>query len=275
MVYLKELSYYANLAKEILENNTKYQKDKQIISDMFESKKNTIDVDTVIFRLTIIDSYYSTQMNKRLFGIEEIAEEILKISNEDEVLRKKFRDFIDTPDEHREILKLFSSQYGCDKAGEKARKASSLISKYAYFLTNFEFPIYDRFVRISYSPINKLYEYKLPNLSEDCDKNYFQSISCLNKISKINNFDMLDNLLWLYGKLNKGSFSIILNKKKYLQLVEPIEFNAKVQKKEKSGDKENKDKEIREYIEKNVNNGILNNVFTDNTIEFINFCFKK
>lgn len=267
-VIMKELNYYANLAKDILGQGTKYLRDKLMISDIFQIKKFPFH-DTIILRLTIIDSYYSTQMNKRFFGIEEIAENILNVSENDDDLIKRFINFIDNPNEHEEIKNLFNSLYGYRKTGQKIGKAPSIISKYAYFLTEFSFPIYDNLVKKSYYSVKKLYpDLRLSNLPDNSPEDYFQKISYLNQVSKINNFDKLDNLLWLYGKMRKGSFSLILNQNNYLKLVEKIDFNSKL--------KSTKvDEKIRKYIKNNIRGDELRNIFPDNMIEFIDFCYSN
>jgi hypothetical protein len=51
-------------------------------------------------------------------------------------------------------------------------------------------------------------------------------MNTLNKASEINDFDKLDNLLWLVGKILKGNFSLILNEETYSELVKPINLNS-------------------------------------------------
>jgi hypothetical protein len=73
----------------------------------------------------------------------------------------------------------------------------------------------------------------------------------------------LDNLLWLIGKINRGNYSLILDKEKYINLVSKI----KVIKNQKS---EDVDKIIKKYITENINS--LNDVFSQNQINMIIFC---
>ena len=260
---MKELKHYSELANKILIEDTKYQLDKNIISSIFDKKCENI-IETVIFRLTIIDSYYSTQLNKRYFGIEEIAEAIINISEDDKIMSSKFIQYLE--DENEEIKTLFKADYGYRKNGKIVGGAPSLISKYAYFLTEYNFPIYDRLVQVSYPEIKNMYpKFNLDDLPENFSKDFFTKISKLNKISDINDYDKLDNLLWLFGKLKEGSFSLILNKNKYLELVNQINFPH--------GLKSNKvDEVIRNYIIENINSKNLNNIFSERTLEFIKFC---
>jgi len=262
---MHEINYYADLAQKILGGDTAYYHDKKMIANIFQAKKGK-DFDKIKLRLTIIDSYYSTQMNKRFFGIEEIAEKILAVSKNDEELINKFKNFIENPNEEMKILELFKTKFGCKKTGEQSGVAPSIISKYAYFLTNFKFPIYDNLAKEGYKLICKKYpNLELRKLNDNNIVNYFENISNLNKITNINNYDKLDNLLWLYGKLTQGSFSLILHKKDYLKLVNNIKFKS-----EKSKDVDNK---IRNYIIENLNSSKLLDIFKKETIEFMKFCY--
>jgi len=272
---VKGLEHYANIAERILNNDTGYSKGKKIISDIFEKDIKETPSDTVIFRLTVIDNYYSTQMKMRLFGIKEIADKILEISKDDKDLSGRFTKFIRNIDNSEEkILSLFEDKYGYWKTGKEYGISPSIISKYAYFLTGYRFPIYDNLVKESYNDIKEKLDKgnELESLSkgQGYDELYFKNVSRLNKISGINDFDKLDMLLWLMGKINYGSFSLILDKNEYLELVKPIFPN----KFEKVGSRD-ADKKIRDYIEKKLNKGSLNDIFNDETIEFIEFCFKK
>jgi len=265
---MKELKYYSELANKILIEDTKYQLDKNIISSIFNKTCNSV-LETIVFRLTIIDGYYSTQLNKRYFGIEEIAEAIINITDDDYLLVEKFSYYLRNPEYDNEISGLFESDYGYRKTGKKVGGAQSLISKYAYFLTKYKFPIYDRLVKVSYPEIKNLYpELELYDLTKLFSREYFTNITNLNKVSDINDYDKLDNLLWLFGKLKEGSFSLILNRNDYLKLVHQINF--------KNGLKSNQvDEVIRNYIIENINSINLKNIFNDRILEFIKFCYLK
>jgi hypothetical protein len=75
---MKDLIKYSILANKLLNNETRYNSNKTIISEVFK----IVYPSKVQFRLTVIDSYYSTQMSKRLYGIEDIANELVKYSDE-------------------------------------------------------------------------------------------------------------------------------------------------------------------------------------------------
>jgi len=260
---MKELQHYAELAYKILLGAPKYQADKNIISSVFRlsSGKNTDD-DTV-FRLIVIDSCYSTLLNKRYFGIEEIAEKINEVSeNSDDVMVELLAEYLEKGND--KIGELFRGQYGIRKNGKKVGTAQSLISKYAYFLTDFKFPIYDNLARSSFVKIREAYpELMLNKLS---DGNFFKEMKKLNENSRILDYDKLDNLLWLMGKMTEGSFSLILSKDKYLELVNRIDLLDKL-------DSREVDKKIREYVVGNINS--LKDIFGRRAIKFMKFCFLK
>jgi hypothetical protein len=261
-ITMNNLKHYANLASKILVEETKYQFNKKIISDIFNLESES-RLNIIILRLTIIDSFYSTQLNKRYFGIEEISEKIVSVAEEDENLSKKFLNHIDN--EESKISEIFLGKYGIRKNGKIVGGAQSLISKYAYFLTNFKFPIYDNLVQISYPLIKeKFKDLRLKNLPDNFEYSYFERMSDLNRKSNINDFDKLDNLLWLLGKLREGSFSLILSKEKYIKLVEKIRIREKIKSKEA-------DDIIRSYIIENLETDFILGLFTKNSLDFIKF----
>lgn len=253
----KKLLKYSNLAQSILNQETRYQANKKIIQDIFKTPSVTFK-DTIQFRLTVIDSYYSTQMSKRLYGVEDIANELVKYS--DEVLKLEIAKFLENPTEGI-ILELFTQTYGFDKEGKNTKKAISLLSKYFYFLSECKFPIYDTLGKVSY---NLLKDNDYITSQALTDDNYFELMIALNQSSTIKDFEKLDNLLWLLGKIKEGSFSILMDKLKYETIVKQVDFSKAV----KSQDK---DKAIREYIKDNYKSSKL---FSPIEQEFLKFAFE-
>lgn len=220
-----DLKEYAELAFEILHKEgttleTNYKRSKRIITKLFDDINDNYR-ETVISRLTLIDSYYSTQINsKRLFGIDEIADKMIDISGQSDFeLKKKCEEFLKAPYGSNGIEKLFEQKnYGIHKTGEPAGHASSLISKYFYYLMNYQFPIYDTLAISSYKKIKTRLNYDIPELKKEFDISYFENLRELNVRSGINDFEKLDNLLWLVGKITQGSLSIIIVREKYVDL---------------------------------------------------------
>lgn len=247
---------YSNLAQTILRQETRYQANKNIIQAIFKTPSVTFK-DTIQFRLTVIDSYYSTQMNKRLYGIEDIANELVKYS--DDTLKLEISNFLQNPTEGI-IKELFNKNYGFNKEAKNAKKAISLLSKYLYFLSECKFPIYDTLGKVSY---NLLKDNKYIASKALTDDNYFELMIALNQSSTIKDFEKLDNLLWLLGKIKEGSFSILMDKSKYETIVKQVDFSKSVKSQEK-------DKAIRKFIEDNYQ---TSNLFSPIEKEFLEFAF--
>lgn len=209
------LKQAADLASKILKKGTKYAKDKLLIKNLF--KKDTPTINEVFLRLTVIDNYYSTQMNKRLYGLEDLAKELHNVP------AQAFTDYLKHPEKNKRIDDLFHRKYGLSKGGKAGPKAPSLISKYAYFLTNYCFPIYDSVAKETlFLLYKKKHLIKTKFTKNFSTTNYFKCISEINKELNINNFDKLDNLLWLFGKIRKCSFSTIFDQNRYGKLMAHI-----------------------------------------------------
>jgi hypothetical protein len=238
---MNELQKMADLASAILnERYTYYYHHKKLIAKIF-NETNGGDLNDIILRLTIIDSFYSTNMSKLNNGIEEIAEEIIKFEN-DITIVKECNEFLkDCSDDF--VLEcnmdtLFNKKYGYNKSDivkkeiekDYGNHAISLISRYLYFISNFKFPIYDDLAFDSYILINNNYDQfnlKLNKYGVGSPNNldivkYFKNIIDLNESSNIKNYDKLDNFLWLIGKVKNGNYSLIVNKKDYKKMIKEI-----------------------------------------------------
>lgn len=246
----------SELANTILEEETPYLEDKDTIHGFFNNNLDKLSKEIIESQLTIIDSYYSTNMSRRYYGIEEIAESILEISDSKKILKEKFIDYSKKPDIFSKLTLLFNGRFGYNKKGEKFGRAISLISKYAYFITDFNFPIYDSIVREVYPLITG------KKLNNNKIEYFFISMKQLLKSTNIENYNKLDNLLWLIGKINRGNYSLILKKDKFIALVSRISELDSL----KSIEVDNK---IRDYINNNIDN--LFDIFTDRQIAMIKF----
>jgi hypothetical protein len=158
-------------------------------------------------------------MSKRYYGIEDIAEALCAVSVDDKTVGSKFRDFIASPNRDSQIADLFAIQFGMTKTAQPAGRAPSLVSKYAYFLTEYCFPIYDSLAVKTYKTIaSHVPQFRLNRVPNDDPIRFFEGICRLNAIFE--NFDLLDNLLWLMGKVHEGNLSLVLTRDQYLQLSE-------------------------------------------------------
>jgi len=228
-----------------------------IIKGVFENN-DKLTKDIIEKQLTIIDSYYSTNMARRYYGIEEIAEFMISnLTDNKEELKNRFIKFAKEPHNDDKMKNLFNNHYGYRKTGKQFGKAISLISKYAFFVTDFNFPIYDAIVREVYPKLTGNY------IAENNFLDFILNIRELLDESNISNYNKLDNLLWLIGKINRGNYSLILNKEKYINLVSQIK-GIESQKSEEV------DKIIKNYINDNINN--LHDIFSQNQKDMIIFC---
>ena len=220
-----DLKNAAELAYNVLRNNTPYAKQKKIISTCFLNKFKALNYkETIIARLALIDGFYSTNVNaKRYFGIEEIAEQLLKVASDDSKAKSIFISFIDNiaNEQNGEIDGLFCKKYGITKSGKPNGIAPSLISKYAYFLCKYKFPIYDSLVLKSYNSLCGQND-NVMRIRGKKFINAIEHIAELNVRTEINDFNKTDNLLWLYGKVRACNFSLVLGKENYLKLIKII-----------------------------------------------------
>ena len=254
------LKNYSIIAHNILNTETQYLSNKEIISTLFKDIPTNNFESVVKNRITIIDSYYSTQMSKRLYGIDELAKVISVYS--DVTLKTETAKFLNNPSNDNLLSRLFLKEYGIDKSGKPFGKAISLISKYIYFLNDGNFPIYDSLAIDSYKLLkkNSFIRTKIA-INED---SYFDYIKHLNSVTNINDYEKLDNLLWLIGKLSKGSFSILMNKSKYESLIKDLSVKLK------SVKSKQKDNLIRQHIKEIYQ---TSNLFSDNQKTFFEFVF--
>ncbi len=178
-----------NLASKILEK-TPYETQKEIIKKIFNRTEDTKE--DIILRLMVIDSGYSTNLNRRLFGFEEISKFLVEITPHIELLLyEKINDL----DFFKKLEKDLVKGYGISKIGKEGGHAFSLISKYIYFRSNFKFPIYDSLVRKGLAKLGKIGRYENhPSLK------YFEELKKLREELKCT-IDDLDKYFWILGKI--------------------------------------------------------------------------
>ena len=212
-----DLIQYAGLAQSILQGSTPYSSAKRAISSLFAAQTNLSRFEHLCLRLTVIDSYYSTNMSKRYYGIEDIGLALQRIGPADDDITQFFLDYITNPPSSSEANAFFSAVYGINKSGDRSKRAQSLISKYGYFQTVYRFPIFDTLARKSYAKLSRLYPDQIRRCRKlDDIQEFFQCLRELNKT--IDSYDKMDNLLWLMGKVAEGNLSLIINRDKYVAL---------------------------------------------------------
>ncbi|GBE16593.1 hypothetical protein BMS3Abin15_00414 [bacterium BMS3Abin15] len=188
-----------NLVQDIL-SDCPYETQKEKIIELFKITKNNVKED-ILLRLFVIDSCYSTNMNRRLFGFEELIDLILKIDSQlnENINIEKFIEI---------NFKLLNHNIGIDKKGNSKGHAFSLITKYIYFRTKFNFPIYDRLV------YDGLVEEKLikrpKHQRQEPSPKYFKKLIDIKDKYNIT-FDDLDKYFWVCGKVREGNLSLLIS----------------------------------------------------------------
>lgn len=220
-----------------------YRTNYDAIRDLF-SHSRVLTQMLIYQRLAILDSFYGTNVNRmRQFGLEEITDAIwneCKTPNgnyADSQLSDLAIDFVKNPNYKHRLKKLCDVVYGytIDKKSNnclKRQKATSLISKYLFFLVlasgdKMGFPIYDS---IANKLTPKLAVYlgiskpgKVANII-DLTVIQKQLVSVLSKADPLlwnngtmNHLEILDYFLWRIGKVGNLSFSLLLTKSELLQ----------------------------------------------------------
>ncbi len=191
---------HALLNSESKEQKLSFQKSKNAIKQLFVSSEIPYK-QLVLLRLGIIDDFYSTNINKSNDAIFILSDDIVNIGD-DKVLKEKFMHFYnDEKCIDKDILRLFDTNRGWifNKSAQKIKngnKSISLISKYAYFLTDFNFPIYD-------STMRKILEKFGKKVKDEDIVQYFRAVKDLCDSNKIS-VDELDACGWLMGKMEEA-----------------------------------------------------------------------
>lgn len=205
------------LAVKILNNDTGYILNRNIIDKIFEMTREEYSKENITMRLTVVDSFYSTNMNQRIFGISDLVDEIYHIGDDNAIIEEieKYK-----KSRNSKIDDILNKRYGIKKSGKEAGKARSLITKYLYFVTKHNFPIEDNLIKNNINDVLSYFDKKI--FSGDILRNIIEF--CTAEKLKLSE---LDNFIWLLGKVNKGSFSLILKKEDYLEIVKTLNIKGK------------------------------------------------
>jgi hypothetical protein len=214
-----ELKSLITLAIDILQNETEYIFYRKVIDRIFEETRKNFSIESVNIRLTIIDSLYSTNMGRRLFGITDLSNEIFLIGKDEYLLTEIEKYKKDSEDSKISIL--LKNEYGIRKYGKKVGAARSLISKYLYFVSGHNFPIEDSLVKLNINDVLK-YFYEKAIIIND---NLLHELISFCENEKIK-FDEFDNFMWLLGKLLRGSLSLLLPKDNYLNIIKNLKISS-------------------------------------------------
>ena len=225
---LKEKDVYSGSAEGFIDN-------KNAIVNIFKLT-NSSKVEDALLRLTVIDSMYSTQMNRRYYALDELADKMVRTHSSSEL----FLDFLNNYDttlfnggEGKKSFNLWGEKYGIGKDAKDKGAAVSLISKYAYFETGLKFPIYDSIVCEMYPRIWKYcgWKDKIPklwalnkNLQLEGEQTIITFVKAIDElIRRLGgniSYDHLDRLLWYTGKIYRGNLSLVISRKDYIDCVD-------------------------------------------------------
>ena len=220
-----------------------YNDQKLLISKLFNSIKE-YNTGSILLRLVVIDSLYSTNAAYSYFSLEEMADKIYKLLGEtEEGARQYFYDIacgIGT-DEHR----LFQEAFGIQKNLSEGSKQMSLLSKYAYYTLYSDketrekyplgFPIYDSLALEAYPTVCKMLGIEQWTGIDDNIEGYVQALNKVRELlfdgkglfnGKYQQFDILDAYLWRMGKFNGGNLSLLLSRNDYKKFVKNLGLNA-------------------------------------------------
>lgn len=215
-----------------------YNSQRVLINQVFRTGE--YNKGTIILRLTVIDSLYSTNAAYSYFSFDEMAERIAALGNEEEARNY----FYSVALLGKDKKKLFCEEYGIQKNLAEGSKQMSLLSKYAYYCLlqvpqkyPLGFPIYDRLAKETYPIVCKMLGIvpieKLPPLETPSIEKY---VRCLNQLRQelfgpktdlfndYQQFDILDAYLWRMGKFNDGNMSLLVGWKEYEQFVRNIKL---------------------------------------------------
>lgn len=235
---------YENSSEDV-DNNTSeeqqfsYVQQRAMINQIFATTSgDNYNTQSIMLRLIVIDSLYSTNAAYSYFSFEEMANAIKGLGNEEDAA--KYFDSIATGG--NDDKNLFSKNYGIRKNLKNGSKQMSLMSKYAYYvlLQNpsdypLGFPIYDSLAIRMYPKVCNKVGIEPQKITESTSINEY--IKLLNTLreklftdTKLFNgyqqYDLLDAYLWRMGKLDEGNYSLLFNKDDYEKFITNIGLSA-------------------------------------------------
>ena len=209
-----------------------YIDQRKVIEDLFKRKDCLVyGHQLVVQRLTILDALYSTNARFTYFTIDQMADAILKVGD-DQAVGDYFYSLVLGG---KDTLGLFSKSYGFTKDLGYGRKMMSLLSKYAFYVLLQDpqayplgFPIYDKLVHEVYPKVcqqlgvQPVSDYKLKRSIEG----HIAALQGLKDViwsggfqTKVQPYDALDAYLWRIGKLRSKSISLLLSQADYWAVI--------------------------------------------------------
>lgn len=264
-----------------------YTQQRAMINQIFAMTSGTnYNVPSIMLRLTVIDSLYSTNAQYSYFSIEDMANKISGLGDEKAAAEYFYSLVMGEGDEKH----LFSSRYGIRKNCEDGSQQISLMSKYAYYVLiqnpakyPLGFPIYDSLAIEMYPLVCSKVEVPARSKSYIGDS-IEQYIEALNKVREkifheedlglfndYQQYDVLDAYLWRMGKVNNGNYSLLFTRTEYEQFIQNLGIRHMKEEEDygvtlyrKLNDTEWKDKRLIKVIQDN--NGKTKYSYDFNTI---------
>ena len=219
-----------------------YTQQRAMINQIFKmTSEDNYNVASIMLRLTVIDSLYSTNAQYSYFSIEDMAKRIYMSLNKSEEEAADYFYSLVTEKNKKDKKKLFSSTYGIRKNCEDGSQQMSLMSKYAYYVLiqnpvkyPLGFPIYDSLAIQMYPRVCE--KIGIDSISKSTISQTIENyIMALDKVRATlfaegdfegyQQYDLLDAYLWRMGKVNNGNYSLLLTRGEYKQFVKNLRIN--------------------------------------------------
>ena len=201
----KTIKDFEKLVKKALENRekTKLHKDMEFLENLFKNKE-------------VSTKYKAT----KLADIYSVARTLNPKLNYDDLLKKKnldkFKNWVKDEKIEQGLKDLLNTtKVGTVNVGsKKGNRIVSFLSKYAYYYTNKNFPIYDSMADEHLKTLhNKICENGKVSGKEQHEKHFNRYLTLIkhlkaNGIEKFNGHTLIDGIdafLWLYGIMDKAT----------------------------------------------------------------------
>lgn len=192
---------------------------------------------SILLRLVVIDSLYSTNAAYSYFSFEEMADRISSLGSQ----RSANDYFYQVVKKREDAINLFDERYGIQKDLREGARQMSLLSKYAYYSLQQDreryplgFPIYDKLAKHMYPIVCKRLGIKPCESLVSSDipiRDYIRALDQLRRelfgnstalFCGFQQFDVLDAYLWRMGKFDGGNMSLLLNREDYCKFIKNI-----------------------------------------------------
>lgn len=237
-----------------------YVQQRAMINQIFQSTSgDNYNIQSIMLRLIVIDSLYSTNAAYSYFSFEEMAKAICELGPEDKAATYFYNLVCEVEKQdckNNQSSKLFSSNYGIRKNLADGSKQMSLMSKYAYYvlLQNpkdypLGFPIYDSLAIKMYPKVCELLKIESRFTESAAENNKLMIEEYINALKEIRiaifddklyddfqQYDLLDAYLWRMGKLDEGNYSLLLEREDYDKFIRNLQLHVIIDNKTKKNE---------------------------------------